>query len=69
MYCKCSAVSSNVLDIIPILVSEIMVMYIAYRVLVLPLMTCCLGVGLWSIYTYRYLIGVYTDHLILAVLA
>ena len=31
-------------------------------------MTCCLGVGLLSIYTYRYLIGVYTDHLCLAFL-
>ena len=30
MYCKCSAVSSNVLDVISILVSEIMVMYIVY---------------------------------------
>ena len=63
MYCKFSAVSSNVVDVISILVSEIMVMNIVYWS-VLPLMTCCLGVGLWSIYTYRYLIGVYTDHLI-----
>ena len=30
MYCKFSAVSSNVLDVICILVSEIMVMYIVY---------------------------------------
>ena len=50
-----------------------------YCVLVYPLMTCCLGVRLLSIYTmhilyiyiyiyYRYLICVYTDHLIFAVL-
>ena len=44
MYCKFSAVSSNVLDVICILVSEIMVIYIC--ILVLPLMTCCLGVVL-----------------------
>ena len=30
MYCKLSAVSSNVLDVISILVSEIMVMKIVY---------------------------------------
>ena len=30
MYCKCSAVSSNVVDVISILVYEIMVMNIVY---------------------------------------
>ena len=30
MYCTFSAVSSNVLDVISILVSEIMLMYIVY---------------------------------------